>query len=136
MARVMTLGTFPATNVPDNGGPVAIAFDGTNMWVVNNTGPTEIGTVTELGPSGAQIGKPQSAGIDPREIAFSGGEARAMFVTAFGSDGVKEIGGGGAASGPAGPGPVGIAFDNEQPNPVMWVTLSGGNSVVELGAGP
>ncbi len=41
------LGTFPAGS-----SPTAIAFDGTNMWVTNYWDLT----VTELSPSGAQIG--------------------------------------------------------------------------------
>jgi hypothetical protein len=50
--------------------PVGIAFDGTHMWVVNDSTPPN-GTVTELKPDGSVTGA-FTVGIQPVGIAFDG----------------------------------------------------------------
>ena len=56
-----TPGTFPVGR-----GAYGVAFDGTNLWVVN-----QVGTVTELSPGGVTLGS-FNAGTLPSEIAFDG----------------------------------------------------------------
>src|SRR5262249_15989306 len=62
------------------GSAQAVAFDGTNMWVVDSND----GTVTELGPDGATVGV-YTAGTNPWAIAFDGTN---MWVANMGSNDV------------------------------------------------
>ena len=115
--------TFPAGIEP-----VAITFDGTNIWVANEGG----NTVTKLlAATGALVGT-YPVGVYPSSLAFDGTN---IWVTNAGSNTVtKLLGATGAPVGtyPVGAYPSGIAFDGTN----IWVAnsngVSGGNTVTKL----
>ncbi len=80
-----------------------MAFDGTNMWVANESS----GNVTELSPTGAVLGT-FNVGAQPLAIAFDGTN---MWVANKGSNNVTELSPTGAVLGTfgVGNGPEGIA---------------------------
>jgi DNA-binding beta-propeller fold protein YncE len=111
------LGTFAVGTQP-----VAIAFDGTNMWVANYGS----NNVTKLSPSGATLGT-FAVGDGPMGIAFDGTN---MWVTNAGSNNVTKLSPTGTPLGTfaVGDGPWGIAFDGTN----MWVANDGNGNVTKL----
>ena len=113
-----TLGTFPVGQQAADG----IAFDGTNMWVVND----DDGSVTKLSPTGATLGT-FTVGIDPEGDRVRRHEHVGRRLD---SNNVTELSPAGAPLGTfaVGDSPVGIAFDGTN----MWVANYDGNDVTEL----
>jgi hypothetical protein len=101
--------------------PTAIAFDGTNMWVVD-----EDNVVIEVSPSGTTLGT-FPVGNDPEGIAFDGTN---MWVVNSNDNTVTELSPSGTTLGPyaVGGGPQGIAFDGMN----MWVANYYDNTVTKL----
>jgi uncharacterized protein (TIGR03437 family) len=101
-----------------------LAFDGTNIWVANQSS----NDVTKpLASTGATVGT-YAAGTSPSGIAFDGVN---IWVTNQGSNSMtKLLASTGATVGtyPVGAFPVGVAFDGAN----IWVANQGGNSVTKL----
>lgn len=115
------VGTYAAGNGTDS-----LAFDGTNMWVVDfNTNP---GTVTKVSPTGATLGT-YNVGHLPNGIAFDGTN---MWIPNGEGSSVTELSPTGATIGTysVGSGPGAIAFDGTN----MWVAnySASPGSVTEL----
>jgi len=100
-------------------GPIAAAFDGTNMWVANFGSSN----VTELSPTGSTLGT-FSVGSNPEAIAF---DEVNMWVANNGGNTVTELSPTGATLGTfnAGTKPSAIAFDGTN----MWVANQGASNV-------
>jgi YVTN family beta-propeller protein len=113
-------------NISVGSGPVAVAFDGANMWVVNNNDAT----VSVLRASdGAHVMTPTVGGI-PSGIAFDGAN---MWVTNSADNTVSVLrasDGSQVRTPGVGNVPVGIAFDGTN----MWVVNRSDNSVSVLRA--
>jgi len=93
--------------------PLALAFDGTNIWVANTLSTT----VTELSASTGAVVGTYTVGTSPFGVAFDGAN---IWVTNAGSGTVTELlASTGAVVGtyPAGSDPLGVAFDGTN----IWV---------------
>jgi len=106
--------------------PVALAFDGTHVWVVNATS----NNVTKLRASdGVELGM-FATGTAPRAIAFDGEH---IWVVNSGSNNVtkmRAIDGSVVGTPSVGSSPQGIGFDGTN----VWITNSGSNTVTKLRA--
>ena len=100
--------------------PVAMAFDGTNIWVANNAG----NTVQKINPATGAVLKQFPVGAGPSAVAFDG---TSIWVANAGSNNVQKIN---PATGPmgspigVGSSPCALAFDGAS----IWVA-NYGNSV-------
>ena len=119
----------PAT-VPVGVSPQGVAFDGSNIWVVNSGS----NNVSRIDPAtGSSIGSPipLGVGVSPREIAFDG---TTVWVTCFNTDSVVRIDPiTGAVEGSpisVGDGPIGIDFDGTN----IWVANFSSNNVTRINA--
>ena len=93
--------------------PLALAFDGTNIWVANSQSTT----VTELSASTGAVLGTYTVGTQPFGVAFDGAN---IWVTSGGNGTVTELSAStGAVVGtyPAGNLPLGVAFDGTN----IWV---------------
>ncbi len=108
--------------------PRGLAFDGTNIWVVNNA---VNGTVTKLRASDGSVIGTYSVGTSPNGIAFDGTN---IWVTNFSSHNVTKLrasDGSFVGTYPVGNSPNGIAFDGTH----IWVANQGSsNNVTKLRA--
>ena len=105
-------------------GPIAVAFDGTYIWVANNGGS---GTVSKINPdTGTVIGDPIAVGTGPHGVAFDGTN---IWVTNRASNTVSKIDPDtGTVTAPVTDlnRPVGVAFDGTY----IWVTNNAGTGTV------
>jgi hypothetical protein len=129
--QVALLKWFPAyqsATFPVGNEPYGVAFDGANIWVVNNAG---LGTVTKLlASTGAVVGT-YGAGSEPWALAFDGANIWVTNNHSSNSDTVtKLLASTGAVVGTysVGGGPEGVAFDGAN----IWVTNSWDNTVTKL----
>jgi hypothetical protein len=99
--------------------PVAVAFDGTNIWIANQGS----NNVTELRASdGSSVGS-FPVGASPADIAFDGAN---IWVTNYSDNNVTKLrasDGSTVGTFAAGLGPAGIAFDGAN----IWMTNGDGN---------
>jgi len=111
-------------NFPVGYGPIGLAFDGANIWVVNQNDRT----VTKLRAiDGANQGTFR-VGRTPLEAAYDGAN---IWVTNFLDDTVTKLrASDGAVLGtfPAGATPTGIAFDGTS----LWIANQSANTVTKL----
>ncbi|HTD22832.1 MAG TPA: hypothetical protein VK738_09280 [Terriglobales bacterium] len=107
-------------------GPIAIAFDGVNIWVTNNL----FRTVTKLRASDSTALGTFLVGFDPLGVAFDG--SNIWVVNGSGNNVTKLRASDGANLGTfvAGSNPEAVAFDGAN----IWVTNFGGNTVTKLRA--
>ena len=117
-----TMTTYSGTG----GSPRKIAFDGTNMWTVN-----ENNSVTKISPTGVMNTYPLAGSWPsnfPRSIAFDGTN---MWTADFNANSVTKISPTGVSLNTytgTGAAPVGIAFDGTN----MWTVNTDGNSVTRI----
>jgi hypothetical protein len=108
---------YPQAYSVGNYYPYGVAFDGTNIWVTNNTSP--LGTVTKLlASTGAVVGT-YSVGPLPTAVAFDG--TNIWVANSAGSTVTKLLASTGAAVGTylVGAQPYGVAFDGTN----LWVAI-------------
>lgn len=104
--------------------PAGIAFDGANMWVVNNDG-----TVTKLRANDGAVLGTFTVGMNPTAAVFDGAN---IWVNALDNTLTKLRASDGAVLGTfsVGATPSGIAFDGSH----IWVAQSNDNTVTQLRA--
>lgn len=118
-----TTGTAIDSGAP---GPVALAFDGANMWVANFAGLT----VTKLRASDGTILGRFYVGFNPSSVVFDGWN---VWVAGPGVDSVTKLrGSDGSVLGtfPVGKNPITLVFDGAN----IWVANEGSASVTKLRA--
>jgi len=103
--------------------PLAIAFDGTNMWTANYNA----NSVNKVSPTGTITTYAMLVGTGPDNVAFDGTN---MWTANANGNSVTEISPTGATTTYSGTGsqPEGIAFDGTN----MWTANYSGNSVTEI----
>jgi len=103
--------------------PLAIAFDGTNMWTANYNA----NSVNKVSPTGTITTYAMLVGTGPDNVAFDGTN---MWTANANGNSVTEISPTGATTTYSGTGsqPEGIAFDGTN----MWTANYSGNSVIEI----
>ena len=119
-----------STSYPVGNFPIAIAFDGTNIWVANygSNNVTVLNAFTGQPASNINGGNPINVGINPRDIVFDGTN---IWVTNYGSKSVtalKASDGSLVGTYEVGNHPWGVAFDGAN----IWVTNGRSNSVSKL----
>ncbi|HWZ84211.1 MAG TPA: hypothetical protein VNW47_16405 [Terriglobales bacterium] len=102
--------------------PVAMAYDGANLWVVNQ----DSNTVTKVRGWDATVLGTFAVGTSPSAIAFDG---TTMWVTSQGGNSITRLNlNGGKVAGYKVSSPTAIAFDGVD----MWVTSSTSNTLMKL----
>jgi collagen triple helix repeat protein len=105
--------------------PTSMAFDGTNLWVVNSGS----NNVMKVRPSDGAVLATYPCGNTPQSVAFDGMN---VWITNLGADTVTKlrVSDGTSWTFPAGTRPSGILFDGAN----VWITQDAGPNVTKLRA--